>query len=991
MANLKTHVGKSFILPHNFLSSFGFHFLPYSLWCHAMILIPLLLLFFGADPIAPSVETIKGSIRLPLDLKIELAASDPLIQSPVAANFDEKGRLWVVEMPDYPNGPKPGQKPGGTIKILEDTNGDGQFDKATVFAKDLLFANGVLPWKNGAFVTAAPHILFLADSDGDGVSDKKELLFEGFVEGNPQLRVSFPVLGPDGWVYVANGLRGGIIKRPRESNAKAINIGGRDFRFHPETLVGEAITGPGQFGNTIGRWGDRFVCDNRHHLRHVVLLDRDIRRNPLILAGELLNDAAGEESGPLSSGGKIYPLSRNWTTSNLHQGRFTAACGVFAYQGQALGSAHHEAIFTCDPTANLIHEEVLQPRGGTFVATSPQKGMEFLATKEEWFRPVSLTSGPDGALYVVDMCRAVIEHPEFMPPELRQRPDLIWGKEKGRIWRVTAKKQTNAPGGSMGQTDNEIVAALGHRDGWRRMTAHRLILQDISNPKWNTLLTPMLQSPSTDARFHALWLLASRKEVDFNSLKQTLLDHDPIVVKAALDCLMNLSDNRLFKEQLSPLAIHKSPTVRFQTALATAGLLPKDKSVLLAEIALRDGADPWTALAIQSSAAGCQASLLLALLQGKSSEPLPVNLCQELARQAGISATDAEISPLAILALKLPDQNIARKILAGLQVGLKSKGKSVATFVGKSDEWADLSARERVRAVNPNETTNARQDSLEIAMVNRPIDTKWLKKLAHLDPDPQMRIIALREASQLPWDQAGPILLDAWKTQPPAVRRERLELLGKSPERILFLLDSVQNGSIAAREVDPARSQQWINHSQSKVNALAKILLTGNLPAARNKVMAEYQGSLDKPGDAQKGKLVFGKNCATCHKVGELGMDVGPDISDTRTKTTAMLLADILNPNLAIDNNYINYIVHLKNGTTKTGMIKATNAVSITLVRAEKQSEVIPQDQIEELQSTGQSLMPDGIEKTVTVAEMTDLLRFLKDWRYLDGKTPKFP
>lgn len=120
-------------------------------------------------------------------------------------------------------------------------------------------------------------------------------------------------------------------------------------------------------------------------------------------------------------------------------------------------------------------------------------------------------------------------------------------------------------------------------------------------------------------------------------------------------------------------------------------------------------------------------------------------------------------------------------------------------------------------------------------------------------------------------------------------------------------------------------------------------------------------------------------------------MDVGPDISDTRTKTTAMLLADILNPNLAIDNNYINYIVHLKNGTTKTGMIKATNAVSITLVRAEKQSEVIPQDQIEELQSTGQSLMPDGIEKTVTVAEMTDLLRFLKDWRYLDGKTPKFP
>lgn len=954
-----------------------------------MIVFQLFFLFAYGEPNAPSVETIRDSIRLPLELKIELAASDPLIQSPVAATFDEKGRLWVVEMPDYPNGPKPGEKPGGTIKILEDLNGDGQFDKATVFAKDLLFANGVLPWKNGAFVTSAPHILFLADSDGDGVSDKREVLFEGFVEGNPQLRVSFPVLGPDGWVYVANGLRGGNIKRPSEPNSKALNIGGRDFRFHPETYIGEAITGPGQFGNTIGRWGDRFVCDNRHHLRHVVLFERDIRRNSLIRAGELLNDAAGEESGPLNSGGKIYPLSRNWTTSNLHQGRFTAACGVFFYQGLGLGPTHQDAIFTCDPTANLIHEEVLQPHGGTFLAKSPQKGMEFLATKEEWFRPVSLTSGPDGALYVVDMCRAVIEHPEFMPPELRQRPDLLWGRQKGRIWRITSKKQTITPVFRGAKTDDEILANLGHLDGWYRMISHRLILQDISNPKWVPLLFPMLQLPSADARFHALWLLASCKGIDTNPLKKLLQDQNPIVVRSALACLLNLSDNPLSKDQLYPLAKHPSPTVRFQTALAVGGLLPMERSAILAEIAKHDGNDPWTALAIQSSAKGCQASTLLALLQRNSTEPLPVDLCQELARQAGISAADIETSPLVSLALKLTEQNIARKILAGLQVGLKTKGKSLATFVGQSEEWASFSKREKVRAANPMETANARSESLEIVLVDKPIDTKWLEILAHQDPDPQMRIIALREASELPWDFAGKILLDEWKTQPPSVRRERLELLGKSPDRILFLLEQVQKGSIAAREIDPVRSRQWINHPQPKVNGMAKLLLTGNLPAARDKVMAEYRGSLDKLGDAQKGKLVFGKNCATCHKVGDLGMDVGPDISDTRTKTTAMLLADILNPNLAIDNNYINYIVHLKNGITATGMIKATNAASITLVRAEKQVEVISQDQIEELQSTGQSLMPEGIEKTVSVAEMTDLLRFLKDWRYLDGKTPQ--
>jgi hypothetical protein len=183
-----------------------------------MILSHWIFLLFWADfavpPSAPSVEKIRNSIQLPKDLKIELVASDPLIQSPVAAVFDEKGRLWVVEMPDYPNGPKPGTGPQGAIKILEDTNKDGQFDKVTLFAQNLLFANGLLPWKNGVFVTCAPQILYLSDQDGDGVSDRKEILFEGFVDGNPQLRVSFPVLGQDGWVYVANGLRGGTIKRP---------------------------------------------------------------------------------------------------------------------------------------------------------------------------------------------------------------------------------------------------------------------------------------------------------------------------------------------------------------------------------------------------------------------------------------------------------------------------------------------------------------------------------------------------------------------------------------------------------------------------------------------------------------------------------------------------------------------------------------------------------------------------------------------------------
>lgn len=954
-----------------------------------MIFSQWIFLLLCADPTAPSVDKIRNSIQLPKELKIELAASDPMIQSPVAAVFDEKGRLWVVEMPDYPNGPKPGTGPQGAIKILEDTNKDGQFDKVTLFAKNLLFANGVLPWKNGAFVTCAPHILFLSDNDGDGISDKKEILFEGFVEGNPQLRVSFPVLGPDGWIYVANGLRGGTIKRPKDPASKAIAIGGRDFRFHPETLAGEAVTGPGQFGNTIGRWGDRFVCDNRHHLRHVVLEDRDIRRNNLVRTGELLFDIAGEEPGPLSSGGKVYPLSRNWTTSNLHAGRFTAACGVFAFQGTGLGPDHQDAIFTCDPTGNLIHEEVLAAKGGTFAATSPQKGKEFLATPEEWFRPVSLAHGPDGALYVIDMCRAVIEHPEFMPPELRNRPDLLLGKEKGRIWRISAK-EPNAPLPLPDfSKDSAKVVALGSPEGWQRETAHRLIYQDISQPKWKSLLELALSSASPDERFHALWLLASTPGADAKVLQPLLGDKDPRVARGALEAMMGLAGANIPREELLKLANHPDASVRFQAALATGSLPPAERAPILAQIALTDGTDPWTALAIQSSASGAQAATLATLLETPSQAKRPVELCRELARQAGIASPGKDLSKVALLALRFSDLDLGRRILAGLQSGLRAQGKTLEDLVKDTPEWNVTWNREVERVVNPAESYAVRQDALEIVLARKPYDLKFLENLALRDPDPQMRILVLRQIADLPWIQAGPILLKEWKVQPPAVRRERIELLGRTPDRILGLLEQIQQSEISSREIDPVRSRQWIGHPDAKVREKAKALLSGNIPAARDKVLAEYRSSAEKDGDAIKGKLVFAKNCATCHKVADVGLDVGPDISDTRTKTKAALLSDILNPNQAIDNNYVGYIVHLKNGKTSTGMIRASNSSSITIVRAENQTEVIPQDQIEELQSTGQSLMPEGLEKNVPVEDMADLLRFLKDWRYLDGKTPK--
>jgi putative membrane-bound dehydrogenase-like protein len=255
------------------------------------------------SPLTPEEE--HATFKLAPGLRIDLVAAEPVIESPVFCTFDERARLWVVEMLDYPNGPAPGKPGQGRIKILEDTNGDGRYDKATIFADKLLFANGVLPWKNGAIVTMAPNIVFLKDTNGDGKADETEILYEGFAEGNPQLRVSHPVLGLDGWIYVANGLRGGEIRRHGHPERPAIPLGGKDFRFDLVHDRAEAIPGMGQFGNTFDRWGNRFVCDNRHHLRHVVFPTDPSLRNPLLATPSLVQDTSNEADGPLNSGGRV--------------------------------------------------------------------------------------------------------------------------------------------------------------------------------------------------------------------------------------------------------------------------------------------------------------------------------------------------------------------------------------------------------------------------------------------------------------------------------------------------------------------------------------------------------------------------------------------------------------------------------------------------------------------------------------------------------------
>ena len=214
------------------------------------------------SPLSP--EESLEHFKLAPGLKIETAVSEPLVVDPVAIRFDERGRMWVVEMRDYPHGPAEGESPRSRIVVLEDRNADGKYEHSTIFADKLLFATGIQPWKGGVFVTMAGEVAYMKDTNGDGKCDHRETWYKGFAQENTQLRANHPRLGLDNKIYIANGLRGGAVVDARDPSSKPVSIRGMDFRFDPFTREFEAVSGVGQFGLTIDDHGNRFVCTNRN-------------------------------------------------------------------------------------------------------------------------------------------------------------------------------------------------------------------------------------------------------------------------------------------------------------------------------------------------------------------------------------------------------------------------------------------------------------------------------------------------------------------------------------------------------------------------------------------------------------------------------------------------------------------------------------------------------------------------------------------------------
>jgi len=572
-------------------------------------------------PPAPalSAEEALRTFKLPPGFRIEIVASDPLVFDPVAMTFGADGRIWVVEMRGYmPNVDGIGEDaPVGTIAALEDTDGDGRMDKRTEFAGGFVLPRAVAPIADGVLVAEPPHLWLLKDNDGDGKADERIEIANDYGDpANPEHAANGLMWGLDNWIYSANH----TVR----------------YRYERGQWRAEQTAFRGQWGITQDDYGRLFYNSNSDPLRMDVLPAEYLRRNPNVVDPLGINvQLAAPTELPTWPGRITTGVNRGYKMLR-HDGTLpvvTAACGPLIYRGSLFPPSFYGNAFIAEPAGNLVKRILVEEHDGIPRARNAYERTEFLTSTDERFRPVNLYNGPDGALYVVDMYRGIIQHRIFVTTYLRNQI-IERGLESpigmGRIYRIVPEGAPSLRVPKLAEaTREELVAALEHENGWWRETAQRVLVERADTQAASLLRTMVRTSRSALARLHALWTLEGLDALDWDSVAHALRDPEVRVAVAGAQ----LAEKFLAQDARRALAALKARAawteLAFQQQLALSlGAAPaREADELLANLAVTVGDRPYMADAIASSVAGRELDMFLRLLRsppGSRPEIAPV-------------------------------------------------------------------------------------------------------------------------------------------------------------------------------------------------------------------------------------------------------------------------------------------------------------------------------------------------------------------------------
>jgi putative membrane-bound dehydrogenase-like protein len=938
-------------------------------------------------PLAPE-ESLKR-LRVEAGLRIELVAAEPLISDPVDVAWDEMGRMYVVENIGY--NAAVGARPNSRIRVLEDTDGDGRMDRATTYSEDLDYAQGILATRGGLVVTTNTGILFLRDTDGDGRADVHEVLFKCAPSIHVDRQMSAPRRGIDNWIYINLGLFKQEVYRPKTPDQRMALT--NNFRYHPVTGVYEPSSGAGQFGKAFDDWGHEFFSMNRNPALFAVLPYHYLRRNPPALLTR-----SDEDVVPAGGDGKVFPLQTFRTTASAHAGTFTAACGTGVYRGDLLGREYLNNVFVCEPTGELVSRWILEPSGPSFRGHRAQPGREFLASNDEWFRPVNVTTGPDGALYIVDMYRRFIDGSRFFPDAYIAANDMAAGSDRGHIYRVVPVTGATVPRRIPLPTEPaKRVALLEHPNGWHRDTAQRLLVEAGDAAVLPAVENVFRHSALAQGRLHALWTIEGLNGLTAEHVALALADAEPGVVENALWLSPRfLKSDDAIRRRVLELTSNPAGRVRFAALLGAGGVAGHEAEQALVRAGAREADDVWMRTAILSSRLTQSSRILTALLQDRTfvaqGSRSQIELVSGLAVVLAAQGIAAELKPvLAALAGENvgPHGNWWRMALVGgIAEGLRRQTtaalpRSISALLAKPPaELADSLAGLRNAVASATRVLQDRSRPINertaaVAMLEHlpaPETAPLVGALLHQSEPVEIQKATLDVLAHLDRRALTPMLYKYLPEMGSGARSGAMQYLQKSP---IELLKRIKAGEINPALVDATGRWMMLNSGNDEIRKLGQEVF-GKTEGDRKALVRRYAPAVAAlPASAVRGKEIFAQSCAICHRFRGQGNDLGPDITDVRIKTPEMLLSDILDPNNAVDPRFEAYSLHLTDGRTVAGII-ASETNDAIVVAGIGGSEKIPRISLKTSAPLGASLMPLGLEASLTEQRMADLLAYIR-------------
>ncbi|MGC3971434.1 MAG: c-type cytochrome [Pirellulales bacterium] len=995
--------------------------------------------------------------------KLEQVATEPLVNSPVAMEWDENGRLFICEMRGYSENRDDSLS---RVSMLEDLDGDGKYDRSTVFADKLLWPTALFCYDGGVFIGDAPDMRYYKDTDGDGKADVVQNVFTGFGTSNVQGLLNCFRWGLDNRIHLATSSIGGMIQRTDPTKAKfwpvddkeraahqeadykdskPVNVRGRDIAFNPKTFEFILTSGASQHGMSFDDWGHKFVSSNSNHIQQVMYEDRYVARNPYLSAPDARAMIAAD--GPQAEVFRTSPVEP-WRIIRTQlrvsgavkgsiegggraAGYFTGAGGVTIYRGDAWPREWHGIAIVGDVGSNLVHRKRLERNPESpleFIARRIDEKSEFVSSKDLWFRPCQYANGPDGTLHILDMYREVIEHPGSIPPMIKEHLDLTAGKDRGRLYRVFPEGYKHRPCPQLGQaTTPELVALLEHPNSWHRETAARLLYQRQDKAAIEPLKALAAKSQLPQGRMHALYALDGLQALDEPTAITALADSASQVRRHAILLVERFAGDAEavsieLCNQLRKLAGDADVEVRYQLAFTLGNIVVKPpqsdasaelrkrysfaagtQEFLALQLLLHDVDDRWMRLALQSSFAGGEhgaiaATMLMRLLSAADfrKHPAAVAILGSLSEQVGLQSKPRRVGIVTdygnvgtifelVEQLSKDEPKIAAVVTKGLTKGLRDPTTEISRLAAagelpKLQSIIDtMIAQSTATAGNAKAATKARLEAIETLTMGKLADVRpTFAKLIDNRQPAEIQLAALAALGKFADPATAEVVLKAWPGLSPQVREPALEVLFARPERVAKLLDAVEAGTFRSGDIPPARVQALTRSGgSSAMKDRVQKLLGSQMLGRRADVIAAYREALTISGNVETGRLHFKKNCSSCHKAEGFGHEIGPNLATIKARGADAILTNVLDPSREVNPQFVNYEAITDDGRTITGLIAAESATAVTLKRAEGQQDTVLRVNLEELSSTGLSLMPEGLEKQLDKQALADVIAYL--------------